>query len=385
MPATEQILQTCPRCGGDFNAKNVRNTCPHCQLLTEARVDGRAAYVYVEPKPQNGQVFSVTDLLKEFTAPHMPDCRGLSKILSTVSIDDVCEESGLTPLLWSIENNSKLSFLFCMARGADPSKHGTGDFDTSPVELAIKRGCNEFVERLVSRGAQAPPEVLGAITEKREAAREALRTRGEVVKKTIARLKREMKKDWFLTHLDYLESVFGIAPTTARGRGIKAFAKVPLASLAEKAQSDIVTYFSRMIDHGRAAGVSIFCEKDFDLSKNVRVLVAPSTSLIDVVAVSNLMSPDDTTFTRMEVAASLPALNDAYPFRILECGRNGILGVFVQAPDDPGKVAKRLLEICPHYGSDLAAGRPDPWVEIDELQVVEDDVRDSGGFFLSWD
>jgi len=46
MGSKEEMPQTCPRCGGAFVAKKLKTVCPHCQLLTELSLDGKATYAY---------------------------------------------------------------------------------------------------------------------------------------------------------------------------------------------------------------------------------------------------------------------------------------------------------------------------------------------------
>ncbi|MEZ6040889.1 MAG: hypothetical protein R3C20_10305 [Planctomycetaceae bacterium] len=357
--------------------------------MTELGIDGRARYAFVAPRPANGTSFTVTDLLKELTAPHMtgpglPDQRGLISILKTVSINDVCPVSGMTPLLWAIENGRHIAF--CFLHGADPSKRGTGDYDCTPVELASRQKNFELVENLLRRGAEADPALLKAIADKREAEENEIRPRAQFVKDTIDRFKRESKTTSFQEHVRQLESLLGVSSSVARGRGMQAFAKVPIRALAKANHfEDDIEYLASMHELSLKAGFTLFCERGLDIAKVVRLLLAPTIRIEEVVAASNLLPLDDTVFERVVIGTALSKLNDDYPFQLLECGRDGVSGQFRQTPEDTFKLAGRLLEICPHYGSDLQAGHGRPWENVDDVTAVRKELEASQGFHFSWD
>ncbi|MEM7476148.1 MAG: hypothetical protein AAF483_14230, partial [Planctomycetota bacterium] len=111
----KSIPQKCPKCCGAFRATEMKTTCPHCGTLTELGIQGEALYAYVRPVPVNGLCFTATDLIREFEAPHVtgsvvPSFTGVNLILKSVGIDDICGETGLTPLLWTIANKQQLIF-----------------------------------------------------------------------------------------------------------------------------------------------------------------------------------------------------------------------------------------------------------------------------------
>jgi hypothetical protein len=385
---SEEIPQTCPACRGSFTASELKTKCPHCGVLTELGIDGKATYAFVSPQPANGTSFTVTDLLKEFTAPHMTgpgmrDQRGLNKILETVSINEVCPTTGMTPLIWAIENGSHVAF--CFMHGADPSKRGTGDYDISPLELAIRKGNHDLVDTLIRHGAEAPPDVMKSITEERETQANEIRARSRIVQGTITRFKRVSKSTDYREHVRQLESLLGVSASSARGRGMRAFAKVPIRSLAEANESGDIEYLVSLNESSRQAGFTLFCERGLEVAKTVRLLLAPSIRIDEVIAVSNLMSPDDALFQRIVVGTQLARLNEAYPFLLLECGRDGVTGQFRQIPEKTTELASRLLEICPHYGSDLQAGHGKPWENVDDVTAVQNELEASQCFHFTWD
>lgn len=64
-------------------------------------------------------------------------------IIEAIGPDGVCDETGMTPLQWAIVNNSKLAFLFLLARQTNPNARGTGAFDRSPIDMLVGKGdCN---------------------------------------------------------------------------------------------------------------------------------------------------------------------------------------------------------------------------------------------------
>ncbi|QDU63315.1 Ankyrin repeat protein [Planctomycetes bacterium Pan216] len=385
----DKIPQKCPECGGSFTAKKLTTTCPHCGTKTELGIDGNARYAYVAPKPNQGKTFTATDLLNEFSAKHvsgpgMPDLMGVNKILKTVSINDVCPESGMTPLHWAIVNRNRAVFSLCLARGADASKRGTGEYEIAPIELAHREGLTDFVDRLVSHGASADDDMLRPIKEQRQVAAAATRERAAVVKETIARLTKEGKRAWYQEQVKHFEEILGIKSSVARGRGIRAFEKVPVKSLAEK-NLGMEEWLIKLHDLAFEGGATLFCEKGLTVSSKIRLLLAPTKSVLDVVAVSNLLSPDEPGCERVDIGRQLEKLYVELPYRILECGRDGVLGDIRAMPDDLEGLAKRLLDICPHYGQTLQAGNGKPWEKVDDVTAVKNDLTESRGFFLTWD
>ena len=158
-----------------------------------------------------------------------------------------------------------------------------------------------------------------------------------------------------------------------------------MRSLAKASNLDEFDYLVSIHETVRQVGFTLYSEQVLGVDPTCRLLLAPTIRVDEVVAVSNLMSPDDTEFQRIPVGSELVALNEIFPFLLLVCGREGVTGLFQEIPDNTTNLARRLLEICPHYGNDLQAGHGKPWEKTDDLTAVQRDLEDSHCFHFSWD
>ena len=233
----------------------MKTKCPHCGVLTELGIDGKAIYAFVAPQPSNGTAFTLGFVegvyrSPRITGPGISDYRGLITILKTVSINDVCPESGMTPLIWAIEHGTHIAF--CFVHGANPSTRGTGDYDLSPLDLALQKVDDKLIGDLIRRGAEAPAELLNSLREKQAAKTKEFQTRSKFVKDTIKQFKRDSKSKEYQARVEHLESVFGVSSSVARGRGMQAFAKVPLRSLAAANNVDEIDYLASLHDESSA-------------------------------------------------------------------------------------------------------------------------------------
>ena len=157
-----------------------------------------------------------------------------------------------------------------------------------------------------------------------------------------------------------------------------------MGRIIEDAEDEVDYPASLHKDHLQI-GYTLFSERIPGAGRMARLLLAPSMRIEDIVAVSSLMSPDHAAFDRIPVGTGLAALNETCRFLSLACLRGGVTGMFQQVPEDTTDPTRRLLEICPHYGTGLQASHGKPWENADDVTAVQNELNDSDCFHFSWD
>ena len=165
---------------------------------------------------------TTTDVIAEMAKQHplygaadRPDLRRLAKLTEQVSIDATCENTGATPLLWAIENDSPL-FSFLLVRQPDVTKRGKGEYDITPIDLAMSKGLIEKAETLARWGAPCPP----AIQEQWDAEKRGREKYDQEIKKTERMLEKGLKAASFTEETKRLEAMtWRIREETTRPSG----------------------------------------------------------------------------------------------------------------------------------------------------------------------
>lgn len=325
-----------------------------------------------------------------FAAGTLPDMRNVAAALARVDINDVCPESGLTPLLWTIEHDSPL-FSFILTRAPDVSARGTGDFDLTPVELASAKGLVERAEQLVRHGAACPPEIAESMAARREKAARLLAEHKQIERT----LERALKDSAFTGFAERYGEVFGVAPGKLRGRkGHLSFKNVPVRKLAAAAGQSEAAWLADRNREAMAAGFSLFAADPVEEKTRIELCLAPTKQVRDVVAISRLLTDEIASpVERMAHADILDALAADYPFALVSCGRWGVFGVPDPLPEDTAHLAGRLFDICGellgHYQSEHNRARkilpPAPYPSRDEvLPALAADLKTEGVFWLPW-
>ena len=198
-------------------------------------------------------IAEMTRCQAEHDAGRLPDVRKLATMMSEGEVNAPCVETGLTPLLWAVENDS-LYVNLLMLRGADPAARGTGEHDVLPAERAVAKGLMQRAEQIARHGGPMPE----ALTAWREAARQrVLKYDGEL--KAITRtLEKGLKGDVFLAEANRLAAIFGVEAKKIRGRkGHLSFKAVPIRKLAKADGMSEEAWLARHQSDAAANGVSL--------------------------------------------------------------------------------------------------------------------------------
>jgi hypothetical protein len=321
-----------------------------------------------------------------------PDMRRAAQIIEATGPDRACERTGMTPLQWAIENDSKLAFHFLLARGANPSARGTGSYDRAPVDMLVEKGQLDKAHHLVERGAECPAEV--AAWHDRQV---ALRTRHEKALKEIpARLEKALKSEAFLAAAAELEHVFGVKAAKARGKkGLLTFKAVPIRKLAKAAGQDEELWFAALQRKIEEKRFGLFTGSIPGGSAKDDINIAPTATKREIVCLSDLLPPHTgaSPYERMAMADVLDEIDAEHPFHLLASGRYGVLGILDKLPEDVSSFARRLIGICGELYSDYqiqfsaerGAIAPNSAEEAEEIvKMVARDISKDGVFWLPW-
>ena len=321
-----------------------------------------------------------------------PDMRRTAAIIEAIGPNGVCDETGMTPLQWAIVNESKLAFLFLLARQADPNLRGTGAFDRAPIDILVQKGDVEGADRLVRHGAECPPEV--AALRERQA---ALRARHEKASTDIPkRLEKALKSDAFVAAVATYEAVFGVAAAKVRGRkGHLTFKAVPIKALAKADGLEPELWLAKHQADAAKAGAGLFARSLPGESAKDEINIVPSTAKRDLICISGLLPPETgaSPFEKLAMADVLDEIDADHPFQVLAAGPHGVLGILDSLPDDQPGFARRLIGVCGELHTDYqiqvdTIGKnlaPNSTEEMEEIvRLVADDIAKDGIFWLPW-
>lgn len=341
---------------------------------------------------------TIDDLLGEMAAqePHygdpesQPDLRQLAKMLQRLSVDSICGKTGITPLIWTIENDSPL-FNFLLVRAPDVNLRGTGEYDIAPIDLAISKGLMEKAETLARWGAPCPPEIEA----RWEAEKRAQQMYSAEIKKTEQRLEKQLKSADFQSEVRRLEIALGITAKKIRGRrGHLSFRDVPIRQLAKQAEMDEEHWLALQHSAARNNGVGLFSTLPVGAAAKLELCIVPTTEKRELVSISSLLTDQGAlAYERMSKADVLDAINQDSPFHILTCGKMGIVGQLLAPWPDLTEFAERLFSICPELCADYeirfdsergntTTDAPD--LASDLVPLLVDDMAPSGTFWLPW-
>lgn len=311
----------------------------------------------------------------------------LVNLLKSIPIDTQCEHTGVTPLLWSIEND--FLFSFCLTQMPDVNARGTGDYDLTPIEFAMQRNEIEKADTLARWGADCPREVQAY----RQTQREALQTRMDEIKSIQKRLDDAIEEHRFVTELQQLTELFQVEPRRVRKRhGQLVFKNVKLKQLSKAQDESTEDWFAKVHDQYASRGICLFTRNPLGWKASLEVCAAPTIVHREVIAISSLMSDqgEDVTGERMVTADKLDEVQADSPFRMLSCGWRGILIRFLETPNEPNVTAQRLGEIAPklHWNyeirHDAEIGNSDA-SPVDTLPMIVADLGIDPFVFLPWE
>ena len=339
--------------------------------------------------------FSVTDFIAELARQHahfakgsLPDLRKLATMSEGVNVNDSCADTGLTPLLWTIENDSPL-FSFLMSRQVDLSAVGTGEFAITPVEFALSKGLMQRAEQLVERGAACPPEIAARIDERRKANARADKELRDIERK----LERGLKSPGFTAVAAQFAERLGVDGKKVRGRkGHLSFKAVPVRKLASESGEGEASWLYRLNAEASAAGASLFAAAPIGEKAKYELCLAPTNEKRHVVAISQLLTGEMIVpRERMQHADRLDGLAEGFPFALISCGRWGVFGKPEPMPKGVNQLAERLFDICEellgHYYMEHqdTSSVPLPKPDRDLLvPILASDIEKDGVFWLPW-
>ncbi|MEM7478782.1 MAG: hypothetical protein AAF483_27680, partial [Planctomycetota bacterium] len=209
----------------------------------------------------------------------------------------------------------------------------------------------------------------------------------ELVDETVRKLRGETHAAWFNEQSRLLEDALGIRSKPILKRGMHAFNRVPLQELANRESLSVREYMVLVHDTMHNSGVTLFADQNLFAADDVRLILAPSTKLTEIVAATNV--DDSHQESAQELALGLEELQREFPFRVLECGQEGIWGDLIEKVDPQHAydyylpLANRLLDVHPQYADQLKALHCRP-LEADDQYLVQSEVAETGGFYLGW-
>lgn len=311
----------------------------------------------------------------------------LVNLLKTIPIDTPCEQTGVTPLMWAIE--SDFLFSFCLTQGPNVNAHGNGEYDLTPMEFALVRGRIEMADTLARWGAECPPEVATH----RQGQRDSLRRRRADIQNIQDRLNHAISDGWFVSELDGLSKVFGVKSKRVQGRqGHVSFKNVRLKQLSSAENESTEDWFAAL--HARYAdkGISLFTREPLGWRASLEVCATPTIAHRELLTVSSLLSNDggDESGERIVVAEKLEDVHSEAPFHILSCGRRGILIRFIETPNQPESLAKRLGEIAPELHWQCEAANDVVQADkttgsVNTLAIIAAELKVDPFVFLPWE
>ena len=343
------------------------------------------------------KVPTITDVINEMKQQHeafankvQPDMRALAAMLDDLVIDDVCEDTGATPLLWAIEHDSPL-FNFCLARGADPRKRGEREYAIEPIQLALSKGLMEKAKMLARHGVPCPPELAVVWEEER---RKRVQYDAEI-KNIEKRLEKLLKQDAFAAVRADFETRLGVAAKKVRGRrGHVSFRNIPVRKLSKEEGLDEDSWMTALQRDGLDVGVSLFSTTPPGYAAKQEICLAPTVVGREIIAISSLLTREGGLgYERMEKADWLDGLCKDYNFHIVSCGAMGVFCALEQSPANAASLARRLLEACPELSMEYysapelektGSGHDFQDKTDDTITLIAEDIARSQSFFLPW-
>ena len=96
----------------------------------------------------------VIELISEVNAREPLDWRPAVEAIQKegFDIDQPCSSEGWTLLQWALEKGEDRVASFAIARGASINARGTGKFDCTPLDVAVRKANDRFVDMFLRHG-----------------------------------------------------------------------------------------------------------------------------------------------------------------------------------------------------------------------------------------
>ena len=284
-------------------------------------------------------------------------------------LDTPSETHGWTLLQWAIEHGHNQAAHFAIARGASINAIGTGKFACTPLDIAVRKGNDKFVDMFLRHGG------IGRLP--------ATSKRMELIKKgkdTIRELVENSRADSFGDAVRHFEGILGVKPKRDKLTGVTRFRKVSLVdvlSLSGKKNEQIaqvVPEFSRFSIANRECGAILYGETWLGTSlKKSDLVLAPIDSDIKLLTALTAF-PGSPLCGNHVFFDALLKLYELQEYRVLSINEDALVLHFVEDIGAPGELAKEAIQLFPFLRDyhTSGAGEPD---EIDVAAIVADDIR----------
>ncbi len=315
---------------------------------------------------------NIIDLISEVLSKDWTDWRPVVKAIETnnFDIDAPCKSDGWTLLQWALEHDHDQAASFVIARGASINAKGVGKFDCTPLDVAVRKGNDKYVDMFVRHGG------TGATPAKSK--RMELISRG---KEALLSLVKDSKSSSFVQTVQHFENVFGVTAKSDRSTGFTCFPKVSLPdvlSLPGKRKdqiSQLTSAFTSLSHTARKQGAMLYCDLWLGTSvKKCHVFLVPTVSDIQLISALTAVSKSPLA-GNLKLFEPLVDFFEIHPYQFLSINKDAIVLSFVDEIanlDDLVANATRLFPFLREYHTAGAANPED--INVNEL--LADDVRD---------
>ena len=185
------------------------------------------------------------------------DWRPVAKRLDSTDfhIDTPCSTNGWTLLQWALEHDDNQTASFAIARGASIDAKGTGSFDCTPLDVAVRKGNDRYVDMFLRHGGTG---TLPATSKRMDLI--------EKGKATIRQLIADCGNDSFVDATEHFKELLGVKPRREKQTGLVRFRKVSLTetlSLTGKKSEQleqVVPAFAQFSSSSREHGAILYGE-----------------------------------------------------------------------------------------------------------------------------
>ena len=318
------------------------------------------------------------ELVADALAGNFVDWRQVATKLdsSDFDIDTPCDTKGWTLLQWALEHDNNQAASFAISRNASINAKGIGDFDCTPLDIAVRKGNDKYIDMFLRYGGTASVP--------------ATSKRMELIKKgkvTIQKFVTDSDSDSFADVIKHYEQLLDVKPKRDKQTGVIRFRNVSLADALsltgnKKEQlRQVVTKFAEFSIRNRKHGAILYGESWLGASlKKSNFVLAPTDA--DMVLLTALTTvPKSPLFGNHQLFGALVELYQFQKYRILSINKDAIVVQFVEDIKDHIAAAEEAIRLFPFLPEYHTAGAAQP-NEIDVNEIVANDIRNENALHI---
>ena len=316
----------------------------------------------------------VTDVLAKEWVDWRPVIERIEE--ESVDIDAPCSEKGWTLLQWALESDNNQVASFAISRGASINAKGKADYDCTPLDVAVRKGNDTYVDMFIRHGGTGSLPATSKRTE--------LVARG---KEVLGSLRAISESDSFSDAVRHYEKTLGVAPKRDKASGFSRFRKISLVdvlSLTGKRSeqlAQILGEFASFSEGARERNSLLY----FDgwLGESLRktdLILAPTNSDIEFLTAMAAV-PDSPLCGNFRLYEPLLELYEIQKFRILSINGDAIVVRFVDKVDAFDELVAHVVKLFPFlrdYHTAGAGNRDD----VDVSSLLADEIRDDNAIHI---